>query len=191
MYKEKIVDNLTDLVVGVLDKALIDDLSVAFIAKYEDAKIIVTNLLTEVPIEIDSIELLSPECDGYDKEYLILIDDSLRLYCEKNVNKDDVALRYDADVVYIMSDCRQKCVKCIDSEKVNVILLSSDIDNCEPDVPCQKCSRYECDNYHVPGERTIKIETNLEPKDVERMLDLFELMIDMEKEFDERFPFLF
>lgn len=90
----------------IADKALefVDDgEKVSIVDTYDSIKMILHRLLRNQDLNIVSIELETPELDGYEKEYLLSIEDSGDIWVEK-LYVDGRYLSYATDVVFINED---------------------------------------------------------------------------------------
>lgn len=113
------------------DKVKSDDEynSVDVVAKYEDAKEIIRELIG-IGYNIAFInELADPEWDGYDDAFVVsLLDDEI--WCEPVKRKDDYIF-VKADVVYIFDDCNSKIIPKIESDEVYEVGIGNEYDDCE------------------------------------------------------------
>lgn len=113
--------------------------SIDVVAKYEDAKEIIRELI-EIGYGIAFIDkFANPEWDGYDDAFVIsLLDDEI--WCEP-VRRDKGYIFIEADVVYIFGDCNSKIVPKIESDEVYEVGIGEDYDDCDGD--CENC---DCHN---------------------------------------------
>lgn len=113
--------------------------SVDVVAKYEDAKEIIRELI-EMRYGIAFIDKFGdPEWDGYDDAFVIsLLDDEI--WCEP-VKRDDEYIFVEADVVYIFGDCNSKIVPKIESNEVYEVGIGEDCDDCDGD--CANCDCHD------------------------------------------------
>ena len=103
--------------------------SVDVVAKYEDAKEIIRELVG-IGYGIAFInELADPEWDGYDDAFVVsLLDDEI--WCEPVKLKDDYIF-VEADVVYIFDDCNSKIIPKIESDEVYEVEIGNEYGDCE------------------------------------------------------------
>lgn len=122
----------------VYDRVKSDDEynSVDVVAKYEDAKEIIHELIG-IGYGIAFInELADPEWDGYDDAFVIsLLDDEI--WCEP-VKRKDGYIFVEADVVYIFDDCNSKIIPKIESDEVYEVEIDNEYDDCNGD--CENCN---------------------------------------------------
>lgn len=132
-----------------------DDLnSVDIVAKYEDAKEIICQLV-EMEYGIAFInEFGNPEWDGYDDAFVIsLLDDEI--WCEP-IKRKNGYIFVEADVVYIFDDCNSKIISKIESDDVYEVGIGDYDDNCDYECTCPEC---KCSaTYKVNGKNVDKDE---------------------------------
>ena len=137
----------------VYDRVKSDDEynSVDVVAKYEDAKEIIRELIG-IGYGIAFInELADPEWDGYDDAFVVsLLDDEI--WCEPVKLKDDYIF-VEADVVYIFDDCNSKIIPKIEADDVYEVEIGNEYDNCDDD-----CENSEEEGFTVNGKPVSKEE---------------------------------
>lgn len=118
----------------VYDRVKSDDEynSVDVVAKYEDAKEIIRELIG-IGYGIAFIDGFgNPEWDGYDDAFVIsLLDDEI--WCEP-VKRKDGYIFVDADVVYIFDNCNSKIIPKIEADEIYEVEIGNfdyDCENCE------------------------------------------------------------
>ena len=119
--------------------------SVDVVAKYEDAKEIIRELIG-IGYGIAFInELADPEWDGYDDAFVVsLLDDEI--WCEPVKLKDDYIF-VEANVVYIFDDCNSKIIPKIESDDVYEVEIGNEYDNCDSD--CKNCPAHDDTYLHT------------------------------------------
>ena len=125
------------------DKVKSDDEynSVDVVAKYEDAKEIIRELVG-MGYGIAFInELANPEWDNYDDAFVISLYDN-EIWCEP-VKRDDKYIFVEADVVYIFGDCNSKIIPKIEADKMYEVEIDNEHDDCEGD--CENCDCHDVD----------------------------------------------
>lgn len=136
----------------VYDRVKSDDEynSVDVVAKYEDAKEIIRELIG-IGYGIAFInELADPKWDGYDDAFVIsLLDD--KIWCEP-VKLKDGYIFVEADVVYIFDDCNSKIIPKIEADEVYEVEIGNEYDNCD-----DGCS---CDEYECACKKDIHVESD-------------------------------
>lgn len=133
-------------IVDAYDMVIEDDglNSADVIAKYEDAKEIVKELIC-LGYDIKSIELSDVEFNGYDDEYAISLFDN-SIWCEQ-AKKDGEYLGIGADVCYILSNCNSKVISKIEAERVYEIEIEESKEYTDCDGDCENCCLDEDDSY--------------------------------------------
>lgn len=119
--------------------------SVDIVAKYEDVKEIIRELVG-IGYGIAFIDKFgNPEWDGYDDSFVIsLLDDDI--WCEP-VKRDDKYIFVEADVVYIFDDCNSKIIPKIESNEVYEVGIGEDYDDCDGD--CENCDCHDETYLHT------------------------------------------
>lgn len=130
------------------DKVKSDDEynSVDVVAKYEDTKEIIRELIG-IGYGIAFIDKFgNPEWDSYDDAFVIsLLDDEI--WCEP-VMRDVGYIFVEADVVYIFDDCNSKIVPKIESDEVYEVGIGDfDYDECDGD--CKNCDCHDKTYLHT------------------------------------------
>ena len=152
LYFENYKDFACD-VAGVYDRVKSDDEynSVDVVAKYEDAKEIIRELIG-IGYGIAFInELANPEWDGYDDAFVIsLLDDEI--WCEP-VKLKDGYIFVEADVVYIFDNCNSKIIPKIEADDVYEVEIGNEYDNCDGG-----CENSEKEGFTVNGKHVSKEE---------------------------------
>lgn len=119
--------------------------SVDVVAKYEDTKEIIRELVG-MGYGIAFInELANPEYDGYDDAFVIsLLDDEI--WCEP-VKQKNGYIFVEADVVYIFDDCNSKIVPKIESDEIYEVEVGNEYDDCDGD--CENCPAHNETYLHT------------------------------------------
>lgn len=140
-------ENFACAVSDVYDKVKSNDEynSVDVVAKYEDAKEIIRELVG-IGYDIAFInELADPEWDGYDDAFVIsLLDDEI--WCEP-VKRDEGYIFVEADVVYIFDDCNSKIIPKIEADEVYEVGIGNEYDDCDGD--CENCPAHDETYLHT------------------------------------------
>lgn len=119
--------------------------SVDIVAKYEDVKEIIRELVG-MGYGIAFIDKFGDsEWDGYDDAFVIsLLDDEI--WCEP-VKRENGYIFVEADVVYIFDDCNSKIVPKIESNEVYEVGIGEDNDDCDGD--CKNCDCHDATYLHT------------------------------------------
>ena len=148
-------------VADIYDRVKSDDKynSVDVIAKYEDTKEIIRELIG-IGYGIAFInELADPEYDGYDDAFIIsLLDDEI--WCEP-VKRKNGYIFVEADVVYIFDNCNSKIIPKIEADEVYEVEIGNEYDDCDGD--CENCDCHDVDTtstatYKVNGKEVSEKE---------------------------------
>ena len=117
--------------------------SVGFVGLYEDVTLLIKELFaTYDEINICEIDIESVEIDGYDKEYLITLDDDMDIWCEKAYReKYNGYFTICDDIVLVADDCNSGILKHIETDEVYEVGYDTE-DDCDCIGGCEHC----CDN---------------------------------------------
>ena len=120
--------------------------SVDVVAKYEDTKEIIRELVG-MGYGIAFInELADPEYDGYDDAFIISLLDDDEIWCEP-VKRKNGYIFVEADVVYIFDDCNSKIVPKIESDEIYEVEIGNEYDDC--DGVCENCPAHDETYLHT------------------------------------------
>lgn len=124
--------------------------SVDVVAKYEDAKEIIRELVG-IGYGIAFIDKFGdPEWDGYDDAFVIsLLDDEI--WCEP-VKRENEYIFVEADVVYIFDDCNSKIISKIEAGEIYEVEVGNEYDDCDGD--CENC---ECHDMTTTSSTSYKV----------------------------------
>ena len=106
---------------------------VAIIAKYEEAKQIVEELIC-IGYNISNIELHEVDWDNYDAEYIVTLYDN-SIWCEPMLRENGY-LNEEAPVIYVLDDCSSKVIPHCKGKTVYEVSVGADEDDCE----CSECA---------------------------------------------------
>lgn len=154
--------------------------SVDVVAKYEDAKEIIRELVG-IGYGIAFIDGFGdPEWDGYDDAFVVsLLDDEI--WCEPVKRKNNYIF-VEADVVYIFDNCNSKIVPKIESDEIYEVEIGNEYDDCDSD--CENC---DCHNvattsstsYEVNGKEVTKEEYDKAVEDISGFLSFVNKIWDI------------
>ena len=117
---------------------------VAIIAKYEEARQIIKELLC-IGYDIHSINIIDEEYGEYDAEYIISIYDD-EIWCEQMLRENGY-ITDDSPVMYILDNCSSKVIPYCNGKNVFEVTVGEDDCDCD-----------ECEGYTVNGEPATKEE---------------------------------
>lgn len=161
--------------------------SVDVVAKYEDAKEIIRELI-EIGYGIAFIgELADPEWDGYDDAFVVsLLDDEI--WCEP-VKRKDGYIFVETDVVYIFDDCNSKIIPKIESDEVYEVEIGDfdyDCENCDcHDETTTSSISYEVNGKSVDKETYEKAIEDVEEKYLDGIRDILLRYCEIQDEMNE------
>lgn len=173
----------------VYDRVKSDDAynSVDVVAKYEDAKEIIRELIG-IGYGIAFIDKFGdPEWDGYDDAFVIsLLDDEI--WCEP-VKRENGYIFVEADVVYIFDDCNSKIIPKIEADEIYEVEIGDcnyDCENCEyHDVTTTSSATYEVNGKSVDKETYEKAIEDIEEKYLEGIRDMLLRYCEIQDEINE------
>lgn len=164
---------------GAYDRVKSDDEynSVDIIAKYEDAKEIICELVGMGYSIAFATEFASPKWDNYDDAFVIgLCDDEI--WCEP-VKRDKGYIFVEADVVYIFGDCNSKIVPKIEADEVYEVEIG------DFDYDCENCDCHDMattsstTSYKVNGKEVTKEEYDKAVEDISGFLSFVNKIWDI------------
>lgn len=159
----------------VYDRVKFDDEynSVDVVAKYEDAKEIIRELVG-IGYDIAFInELANPEWDGYDDAFVIsLLDDEI---WREPVKRKDGYIFVEADVVYIFDDCNSKIIPKIESDEVYEVEIGDFDDEYDDECTCSECkysATYKVNDKNVNKDEYEKVIEDIKKKYLRSIRDM-------------------
>ena len=136
---------MEDFVDYVIEEAeSYEDAFVTVIAKFDEAKEILKNIITCEDVNFDFLEIESPIMDNYYDEFVVSLwmnDGVLEIGCEKL--KDDEG-RYTnpcGDIVFLFSNCSSKIIPLCEGSDLYFVDID---DECECDEECDECCPCDC-----------------------------------------------
>lgn len=171
------------------DRVKSDDVynSVDVVAKYEDAKEIIRELVG-IGYGIAFIDKFGdPEWDGYDDAFVIsLLDDEI--WCEP-VKRENGYIFVEADVVYIFDDCNSKIIPKIEADEIYEVEIGDcnyDCENCEyHDMTTASSATYEVNGKSVDKETYEKAIEDIEEKYLDGIRDMLLRYCEIQDEMNE------
>lgn len=139
--------------------------SVDVVAKYEDAKEIIRELVG-IGYGIAFIDGFGDsEWDGYDDAFVISLLEN-EIWCEP-VKRKDGYIFVEANVVYIFDDCNSKIVPKIEADEVYEVEVGNEYDNCDDDCSCDECE-CACKKDEKPTTTSSKSTYKINNKEVSK-----------------------
>ena len=129
IFKELIIDDIEDLIDTVVEDVNSGDYEVVgIIAKYEEVAFIIKEILQYEETSIGDISLFSEEFTGYDKEYLITLDDNWVVDCEQFYNDDyNRYIFFTTDKTYVLEDCNKNVTAGCDEDSTVVVYYNDSL----------------------------------------------------------------
>lgn len=119
--------------------------SVDVVAKYEDAKEIIRELVG-IGYGIAFIDGFGdPEWVGYDDAFAVSLLDN-EIWCEP-VKRKGSYIFVEANVVYIFDDCNSKIIPKIEADEVYEVEVGNEYDDCDGD--CENCPAHDETYLHT------------------------------------------
>lgn len=132
-----------DIENAVEDALEIDcEFGVSFITKYDNAIVVLKELLRYGETMPFFIDISDPSWDGYDKEFVISINNDDEVFCEKFC-RDGKYLSPDDGVVFILPDCSDECLTHLYKYEDCFFVKANIDDDIEPCNCCQNDDVYE------------------------------------------------
>ena len=150
---------------------MIDDLynvgdeyaSVCAIAKYDIAKELITELIY-LDIDPISIHIDDPDVTGYDKEFIVRIDEE-GLWCDELYDIDgERYLNIYSSVVYLHEDCKSAIIKHIYTDSDRVFEFAVGDDDLECDGNCDNCDLIKAKHDNAKAKETNNNSFNITAK---------------------------
>ena len=120
---------------------------VAIIAKYEEARHIIKELLC-LGYDIHSLEIHDDLWENYDAEYVISLYDN-SIWCEPMLRENGY-IDEDAPVIYVLDNCSSKVIPYCKGKTVYEVTVGIDEDECD----CDECDK----DFTVNGKPATKEE---------------------------------
>lgn len=109
---------------------------VAIIAKYEDARQIIKELLC-LGYDIHSVEIHDELWENYDSEYVISLYDNF-IWCEPMLRENGY-IEEDAPVIYVLDNCSSKIIPYCKGKTVYEVSVGDDECGCNECDDCEEC----------------------------------------------------
>ena len=132
---------------------------VAIIAKYEEARQIIKELLC-LGYDIHSVEIHDELWESYDSEYIISLYDN-SVWCEPMLRENGY-IEEDAPVIYVLDNCSSKVIPyCKGKNVFEVSVGDGECDDCEEGftINGKPVSKEEFDNYMSQFKHDEKLAT--------------------------------
>lgn len=197
-YIEEFVDCLVNEVENNEDKF------VTVIAKFDEAKEILKELMTYDDVNFESLQIESPIMDNYCDEFVLPLwmnDGVLEIGCEKLKNEEGEYTNPCGDVVFLFDNCSSKIIPLCEGSELYFVNID---DECECDEGCDEKCPCDChkeekeitptekSHYSINGKPVSKAEfdkkyTELQKKYEKNMRSILDDYCDFMDEFNTFF----
>ena len=155
-----------------------DEEDVAIIAKYEEARQIIKELLC-LGYDIHSLEIHDELWESYDSEYIISLYDN-SVWCEPMIRENGY-IEDDSPVIYVLDNCSSKVIPYCKGKTVYEVTVGIDECNCEcSECACKKDEKptttksvYKINNKEVSKEEFDKKYEEFEEMYLDNIRDMF------------------
>lgn len=155
--------------------------SVDVIAKYEDAKNIIAELVENGHDLAHISDFARPDHDNYNDEYLIALDHE-GIWCEP-AKRENGYLYATGVVCYVMDNCNSKIISSIQSKVVYEVSIGDD--NCDGDCDHCDCKEIDKDYYSINGKQVSQAEFEKKTKEIQKTYDSLNDWLDIVDAFSE------
>lgn len=155
--------------------------SVDVVAKYEDAKNIIAELIENGHDLAHISDFARPDHDNYNDEYLIALDHE-GIWCEP-AKRENGYLYATGVVCYVMDNCTSKIISSIQSKVVYEVNIGDD--NCDGDCDHCDCKEIDKDYYSINGKQVSQAESEKKTKEIQKTYDSLNDWLDIVDAFPE------
>lgn len=155
--------------------------SVDVIAKYEDAKNIIAELVENGHDLAHISDFARPDHDNYNDEYLIALDHE-GIWCEP-AKRENGYLYATGVVCYIMDNCNSKIISSIQSKVVYEVSIGDD--HCDGNCDHCDCKKIDKDYYSINGTQVSQAEFEKKTKEIQKTYDSLNDWLDIADAFSE------
>lgn len=172
--KKLYIKNFEDFANVFFEKTLEGRSDVCFIGNHADSSVLIKELLRLEGVYPYQISIEPEEWDGYDKEFLVTLDEELNVWCEKAYREGYGYFTFDTDCAFVADDCDLEVFDHIESDEIFEVSYSSDVVNCI-DECCEECCFLDCGDNEtkkdVHTESTATSKSTSEYHNVSRTKD--------------------
>lgn len=174
----------------VIDEAENDeDNFVTVIAKFDEAKEILKDVMTYDDVNFESLQIESPIMDNYCDEFVLsfwMNDGVLEIGCEKLKNEEGDYANPCGDVVFLFDDCSSKIIPLCEGSMLYFVSIEDECD-CDEDCDCEcLCDCHKEDKENSSDNFSIKVKCNLDADEALEIIDKMEKRItEINKIFNE------
>ena len=175
------IEEFVDYVVEKVEND--EDAFVTVIAKFDEAKEILKNIMQYDDVNFEALEIESLIIDNYCDEFVISLwmnDGVLEIGCEKLKDKEGHYTNPCGDAVYLFSDCSSKIIPLCEGSDLYFVNIE---DECDCDEECDECTCCESEPYIV----SVKIDLDKDKaedlirkfrNDFFKEVDIFKSLLD-------------
>ena len=138
------IEEFVDYVIEEVEKD--EDAFITVIAKFDEAKEILKNVMTYDDVNFESLQIESPIMDNYCSEFVISLwmnDGVLEIGCEKLKNDEGCYTNPCGDIIFLFSNCSSKIIPLC--EGFDLYFVNFD-EECDYNEECNGCCLCDCRN---------------------------------------------
>ena len=121
-----------------------EDAFVTVIAKFDEAKEILKNIIAYEDVNFESLQIESPIMDNYDDAFVISLwmnDGVLEIGCEKLKDEEGCYTNPCGDVVFMFDNCSSKIISLCEGSDLYIVEIE---DECDCNEKCDECCSCDC-----------------------------------------------
>ena len=127
--KKLYIKNFEDFANVFFEKTLEGRSDVCFIGNHADSSVLIKELLRLEGVYPYQISIEPEEWDGYDKEFLVTLDEELNVWCKKAYREGYGYFTFDTDCAFVADDCDLEVFDHIESDEIfEVSYINNDIE---------------------------------------------------------------
>ena len=184
-------DNYMDMVLAVSDMyeevTNKDELnSVCVIAKYEEAREILSTLISSMGYDIACIDISDVLANNYADEYVISLFEN-KVWCAP-AKRGNVYLTLECDYVYLLDNCNSKIVPKIESDEVYEVGIGDFDDEYDDECTCSECkysATYKVNDKNVNKDEYEKVIEDIKKKYSRSIRDMLLRYCEIQDEMNE------
>lgn len=161
--------------------------SVCVIAKYEEAREILSTLISSMGYGIACIDISDVLANNYADEYVISLFEN-KVWCEP-AKRGNVYLTLECDYVYLLDNCNSKIIPKIESDEVYEVGIGDfdyDCENCNcHDETTSSSTSYKVNGKPVDKETYEKAIEDIEEKYLDGIRDMLLRYCEIQDEMNE------
>lgn len=171
MNKDLYFEYIEEFVDYIIDEVENDeDNFVTVVAKFDEAKEILKEIMTYEDVNFEYLEIESPIIDNYNDEFVLsawMNDGFLEIGCEKLKDEEGEYTNPCGDVVFLFSNCSSKIIPLCDGSALYFVNIDDEC-KCNEGYDCCECCNEDCDNLHA-----INISINLDADKADDIIKKF------------------